>query len=156
MQTKFVSLRIFLSALAVSQFVGAAPGPTVDCSGVRCASVQCAPHQIAEVPAGACCPAYEMILINPQSSTARVSSKARRSLDVRETTLETNFRNDVCGDEWHCSAPDSNNVLLPAPPMRTPASVAHIGQKSQLPIWDPQELAWYLFAGFVSSWEGDD
>ncbi|KAJ7801265.1 hypothetical protein B0H13DRAFT_671704 [Mycena leptocephala] len=56
MQTKFVSLRIVLSALAVSQFVGAAPGPTVDCSGVRCASVQCAPHQIAEVPAGACCP----------------------------------------------------------------------------------------------------
>ncbi|KAJ6550338.1 hypothetical protein B0H19DRAFT_188218 [Mycena capillaripes] len=54
MQAKFAALSVVLSALFVSQLVGAVPN--VDCSLVRCASVECPLGQTAEIKAGTCCP----------------------------------------------------------------------------------------------------
>ncbi|KAJ6529178.1 hypothetical protein DFH09DRAFT_1094134 [Mycena vulgaris] len=54
MQVKFASLSLVLSALFASQSVGAVP--SVDCSTVRCAAVECPLGQTAQVQSGACCP----------------------------------------------------------------------------------------------------
>ncbi|KAJ6585788.1 hypothetical protein B0H19DRAFT_1250559 [Mycena capillaripes] len=55
MQAKFASLSVVLSAVFVSQVLGAVPR-TVDCSLVRCASVECPLGETARIEAGACCP----------------------------------------------------------------------------------------------------
>ncbi|KAJ7461093.1 hypothetical protein FB451DRAFT_1371370 [Mycena latifolia] len=55
MQAKFARLSIVLSALFVSQLVGAVP-KYVDCSLVRCAAVECPFGQTAQIKPGTCCP----------------------------------------------------------------------------------------------------
>ncbi|KAF8206091.1 hypothetical protein K438DRAFT_2092412 [Mycena galopus ATCC 62051] len=54
MQAKFASLSVVLSALFVSQIVGAVPN--VDCSLVRCAAVKCPLGQTSQIKPGTCCP----------------------------------------------------------------------------------------------------
>ncbi|KAJ6558756.1 hypothetical protein DFH09DRAFT_1162444 [Mycena vulgaris] len=54
MQAKFAFLSVVLSALFVSQSVGAVPN--VDCSLVRCAAVECPLGQTARIKPGTCCP----------------------------------------------------------------------------------------------------
>ncbi|KAJ7636175.1 hypothetical protein B0H17DRAFT_503408 [Mycena rosella] len=54
MQAKFVSLSVVLSALFISQLVGAVP--KIDCSLVRCAVVKCPLGQTSQIKPGTCCP----------------------------------------------------------------------------------------------------
>ncbi|KAJ6564188.1 hypothetical protein B0H19DRAFT_1140511 [Mycena capillaripes] len=54
MQAKLATLSVVLSALFVSQLVGAVP-KKVDCSLVRCAAPECPLGQRAQIKPGACC-----------------------------------------------------------------------------------------------------
>ncbi|KAJ7334003.1 hypothetical protein DFH08DRAFT_939681 [Mycena albidolilacea] len=55
MQARFTALSFVLSALFVSQVLGAVPR-TVDCSLVRCAAPKCPLGQTARIQDGDCCP----------------------------------------------------------------------------------------------------
>ncbi|KAJ7197120.1 hypothetical protein C8J57DRAFT_1263004 [Mycena rebaudengoi] len=55
MRTKFALISVILSALLVSQLVGAVPRK-IDCSRVRCAAVKCAGGFISVMRPGECCP----------------------------------------------------------------------------------------------------
>ncbi|KAJ7271842.1 hypothetical protein C8J57DRAFT_1226404 [Mycena rebaudengoi] len=55
MRTKFAFISVILSALLVSQLVGAVPRK-IHCSRVRCAAVKCAGGFISVPRPGECCP----------------------------------------------------------------------------------------------------